>query len=221
MANYCVPEKGKAALLIVSAQRDYLRAGSPLHTKGAEGAVPTLRRLVEGFRAEKAPIYHSVRLYRPDGSNVDACRRQAVEEGMRVCMPGSPGAEVVDELKRDPATRLDPDLLLKGKPQALAPDEWVFYRPRWGAFHGTKLEQALRAREITTLVTCGFSFSTGLRATIYEASARDFRLVLVPDAVCCATEEAIKELGRIGIYLMTSDSCLKWLSGSGKSHAAA
>lgn len=220
MANYCVPEKGKAALLIVSAQRDYLRPGSPLHTKGAEGVAPILHRLVEGFRAEKAPIFHSIRLYRPDGSNVDACRRQAVEEGMRVCMPGSPGAEVLGELKPAPDMRLDPDLLLKGKPQTLASDELVFYRPRWGAFHNTKLEDALRKREITTLVICGFSFSTGLRATIYEASARDFRLVLIPDAVCCATEEAIKELGRIGIYLMTSDSCLKWLSGS-KSHAVA
>ena len=74
-----------------------------------------LHRLVNGFRWQDVPIFHSVRLYRPDGSNVDACRRQAVEEGLRVLMPGSLGAELLDELKPDPAIRLNPTPLLKGR----------------------------------------------------------------------------------------------------------
>ena len=54
-----------------------------------------------------APIVHLVRLYRPDGSNADACRRLAIEEGLRVLMPGSCGAELVPEINPAPATRLD------------------------------------------------------------------------------------------------------------------
>ncbi|MEE8506040.1 MAG: hypothetical protein V3S40_07450, partial [Kiloniellales bacterium] len=65
----------------------------------------------------------------------------------------------------------------------------------------------------TTLVICGFTFTTATRATVYEASARDFRIVVVPEAVCGATEEGIHELCRMGVYLMTIDSCLNWMTG--------
>jgi len=220
MANYCVPERDKAALLTVSAQQDFLRPDSPIKASGATRAQPALHHLVVGFRRHRVPILHAVRLYRADGSNVDACRRQAVEEGMRVLMPGSLGAELIDELKPDPAIRLNPDILLKGRFQELGPREWAFYRPRWGAFHATDLEPQLRDLGITTLVLCGLSFTTGVRATVFEASARDFRVVVVPDALGNATEEGIKELGRLGIYLMTSNHCLTWLDGRGGTAAA-
>jgi nicotinamidase-related amidase len=213
MANYCVPERDKAALLTVSAQQDFLRPDSPIKACGAVRAKPGLHRLVNGFRRQGVPILHAVRLYRPDGSNVDACRRQAVEEGLRVLMPGSLGAELLDEIKPDPAIRLNPDPLLKGRFQDLGPCEWAFYRPRWGAFHATDLELRLRDMGVTTLVLCGLSFTTGVRATVFEASARDFRVVVIPDALANATEDGVRELGRVGIYLMTSDNCLAWLGG--------
>lgn len=214
MAYYCVPERSKAALLTVSAQQDFLRPGSPIKASGATRAKPALHRLVSGFRHQGVPILHSVRLYRPDGSNVDVCRRQAVEEGLRVLMPGSLGAEVLDELKPDPAIRLNPDSLFKGQFQELGPREWAFYRPRWGAFHATDLESHLRDLGVTTLVLCGLSFATGVRATVFEASARDFRVVVVPDALGNSTECGVRELGRLGVYLMTSDNCLAWLAGA-------
>ena len=214
MPNYCVPQKGTAALLTLSAQQDFVRPDSPYRASGILRVRPALGRLAEGFRAHGAPLFHAVRLYRPDGSNVDACRRQAVEEGLRVFMPGTLGAELLDEVKPVASDRLDPSLLLDGGFQALGPAEWAFYRPRWGAFHGTALEARIERLGVTTLVICGFNFSTAMRATIYEASARDFRIVLVTDAVGSASEEGIRELGRMGIYLMPSQSCLNWLVGA-------
>src|SRR3546814_7719400 len=160
MANYCTPEKGKAALLCISAQRDFVAPGSPVKCCGSHSAVPNIGRLVEAFRAQRAPVYHSVRLYKPDGSNVDACRRQAVEEGLRILMPGTLGAELIEDLKPNKDVRLDPELLFNGEFQEIGSNELVYYRPRWGAFHNTGLEDALRAQQITTLVICGFSFST-------------------------------------------------------------
>ncbi len=221
MAHYCVPEREGAALLKLSVQRDFMESGSPIKAYGGERALPAIHRLVEGFRSRRAPVFHAVRLYRPDGSNVDACRRQAVEEGMRVLMPGSLGAEILDELKPDPAIRLNPERLMDGRMQDIGPCEWVFYRPRWGAFHDTVLERQLRAQNITTLVICGLSFATGTRATIYESSARDFRTVIVSDALASATEDGIREMGRIGVYLMTSENCLSWLSSGLPPSAAA
>jgi nicotinamidase-related amidase len=74
---------------------------------------------------------------------------------------------------------------------------------------------------VTTVVLCGCNFRTAIRATVYEASARDFRIVVATDGVSGASEEALCELGRMGVYLMTADSCLTWLSGAADSHAAA
>ncbi len=219
MANYCVPQKGAAALLTLSAQQDFLRPGSPYRVAGGQRILPALGHVVRGFREQGMPLFHAVRLYRPDGSNVDACRRQAVEEGMRVFMPGTLGAELLDEVRPNAAVRLDAPQLFDGEFQELGENEWAFYRPRWGAFHGTELEARLRELGVTTLVVCGFNFTTAMRATIYEASARDFRIVLVNDAVGNGSEEAVRELARIGVYLMPSACCSDWLAG-GASAAA-
>jgi nicotinamidase-related amidase len=175
-----------------------------------------LARLTNAFRKRELPIYHSVRLYRPDGTNVDLCRREMVEEGTRVLMPGSIGSELVDEIRPLDAPRLDPVSLIEGKAQEIGRNEKVLFRPRWGAFHQTRLEQSLKEAEVNTLVVCGLNFVTGTRASLFEASARDFRLVLVCDATCGATEEALKELGRIGVHLMPTDACIKWLQKDGR-----
>jgi nicotinamidase-related amidase len=213
MANYCVPQKGTAALLTLSAQQDFVSPGSPYRDAGAQRVLPALGRVVRGFRAQGAPLFHALRLYRPDGSNVDACRRQAVEEGLRVFMPGTMGVELLDEVRPGSAPRLDAAELLDGGFQELGQAEWAFYRPRWGAFHETALEARLDALGVTTLVVCGFNFTTAMRTTIFEASARDFRIVVVSDAVGSGNAAAVQELARIGVYLMPSDGCLDWLAG--------
>lgn len=214
MAEYCQPHRGSAALITISAQRDFTAPGSPICAKGAAKAVPEIQRVVQCFRDQQDPIFHSVRLYRPDGSNVDSCRRHLVEEGQRFLMPGSLGAELIDTVKPDPEIRLRPEVLLAGEFQSIGDKEEVFYRPRWGAFHNTGLEERLRGLGVTTLVICGFSFTTGMRATIYEASARDFRIVLVSDAVCGATDSSLSELARIGIFFVSGATCKDWIAGT-------
>ncbi len=133
---------------------------------------------------------------------------------MRVFMPGTLGAELLDEVRPNAAVRLDAPGLLDGEFQELGDREWAFYRPRLGAFHGTALEARLDELGVTTLVVCGFNFTTAMRATIYEASARDFRIVLVTDAVGSGRAAEVQELARIGIYLMPSACCCDWLAGA-------
>ncbi|MBC6405156.1 MAG: cysteine hydrolase [Rhodospirillales bacterium] len=214
--DYTAPQRSGAALLTINAQVDFLQPDSPLRTKGMQTARPAVKRLVQGFREYDLPIVHCVRLYRPDGSNVDISRRHMVEEGLRVLMPGTKGAELAPDVAPEGAPRLTPEALLAGEFQELASREWAMYRPRWGTFHGTGLEAHLKQLGVTTLVICGFNFSTSGRATLYEGGARDFRLVLASDAVSNAEEEGLKELGRIGVYLMDVDHCLNWLAGVGE-----
>ena len=213
MPEYIRPQKEHVALITLSAQRDYILPSSPIRASGLSRAIPAMSKLVQGFRDRLAPVYHSIRLYKTDGSNVDLCRRTAVEEGLRIFMPGSLGAELVDEIQPEGAeVRINPDILFEGKLQQIGDNESIFYRPRWGAFHDTPLEEELRGRGVNTLVLCGFSFTTATRATIYEASARDFRVIVVPDALCNATEQGLRELGRMGVYLMDTDELLSWLN---------
>lgn len=221
MEDYTLPERSSVALLTVNAQRDFTLPGSPMKAAGACNAVPGMGRLAKAFRAEGLPILHAVRMYRPDGSNVDICRRKAVEDGLRILMPGSSGVDLVDEVKPSPDVRLHPDWLFAGSFQDIGPREWIFYKPRWGAFHNTALEQHLRNLNVTTIVLCGCNFATSVRATIYEATARDLRVVLVPDAVSGTTEEGVRELGRIGLYLVDSEDCLSWLAKPDGSTVAA
>src|SRR5206468_1613684 len=142
-----------------------------------------MRRLAAAFRGAGRPIVHVVRLYRPDGSNVDLCRRRAVADGARLVLAGSPGAELAPGLVPPNAPGLDTQLLLAGAIQHAGPGEVVVYKPRWGAFFQTPLEAHLRALGVSTLVFAGCNFPNCPRTSIYEASERDFRLVLVEDAV--------------------------------------
>ncbi|MEM7226613.1 MAG: isochorismatase family cysteine hydrolase [Pseudomonadota bacterium] len=213
MPDYTTPERGHVGLLTLNAQSDFAQSTSPLRACGVKKALPAISRLVQGFRDQQRPLFHAVRLYRPDGTNVDNFRRNAVEEGLRILMPGSLGAELLEGVRPRVDARLDPAHLMQGEMQEIGPAEWAFYKPRWGAFYGTTLEQRLKEQEISTLVICGCNFATTGRATIYEAGARDFRVILASDAVSGASEEALCELGRIGIYLMSTECCLSWLGG--------
>lgn len=69
--------------------------------------------------------------------------------------------------------------------------EWVMYKPRWGAFYGTTLEERLRALDVDTLVVCGCNFPNCPRTTIYEASERDFHIVFVSDATSAVYEQGL------------------------------
>ena len=197
------PDFASVALVTIDTQRDTLD-GQPFEVPGTSAALPEMRRLAAAFRAAGRPIVHVVRLYRPDGSNVDLCRRRAVADGARLVLAGSPGAELASDLVPASAPRLDTELLLAGGIQRVGPGEAIIYKPRWGAFFQTPLEAHLRALGVSTLVFAGCNFPNCPRASIYEASERDFRLVLVEDAVSGLYERGKDELRGIGVALMNA-----------------
>jgi nicotinamidase-related amidase len=112
---------------------------------GTLQAIQYIQRVVQVYREQGYPIIHIIRLYHADGSNVDLCRRQAIENGKQVVIPGSDGAELMDELKPSSSStiRLDSSLLLSGQLQQIGTMEWIMYKPRWGAFYDTLLEKHL------------------------------------------------------------------------------
>jgi nicotinamidase-related amidase len=184
---------------------------------GTFGIVPKMRQVLHVFRLAGKPIIHAIRIYNPDGSNVDLCRRRAVAElGNKLVIAGTQGAELVDELKPSPPppsskTRLNTELLLKGKLQQIASKEWIMYKLRWGTFYATQLEKHLHELNTNTVIICGCNFTNCPRTTVYEASERDFRVVLISDATSNVYERGLHELDKIGVELMTADDCIATL----------
>jgi len=214
--SYLAPDFTSVALLTIDTQRDTLD-GQPFEIPGTAAALPEMRRVAEAFRATGRPIVHVVRLYRPDGSNVDLCRRRTVAEGARLVLAGSPGAELAPGLVPPNAPGLDAQLLLAGGIQHAGPGEVVIYKPRWGAFFQTPLEAHLRALGVSTLVFAGCNFPNCPRTSIYEASERDFRLVLVEDAISGLYERGKDELRTIGVVLMRTAELVTALGAAASS----
>lgn len=211
MHDYISPDRKHSALIIIDVQRDFTLSGASAEIPGMIQAVPHIRQLVHRYRKLGYPVIHVVRLYHQDGSNVDLCRRQAVKGGKQMVIIGSVGAEIVDELKPSVDTKLDSDLLLSGRLQQIGSMEWIMYKPRWGAFYSTPLEEHLRSLDINTVIIAGCNFPNCPRTTIYEASERDFRIVLAEDATSQLYNKAVDELSNIGVSLTDTRECMHWL----------
>ncbi len=208
---YTRPLRDSAALVLIDVQRDFYADDAALPIEGTKAAIPAMASLVTEFRDRAMPIVHVVRLYRPDGSNADVVRKQAIERGARFAVPGSAGSQIAPELLPNPV-ELDHELLLSGELQQIGPREHVMYKPRWGAFYQTKLEQHLHDTGSDTLVFAGCNFPNCPRASIHEASERDFRIVLVSDALSGLDDRGIKECRAIGVDVRNLSATLAWLS---------
>jgi nicotinamidase-related amidase len=213
MMRYTMPEFSSAALITIDTQRDTLD-GQQLEIPGTSAALPNIGRIQAACRKLARPIVHIVRLYKPDGSNVDLCRREAVEEGAPVFLPGSAGSELALELLPEKHQRLDARLLLAGEIQKLGPREVAMYKPRWGAFYQTTLEAHLRDMATTTVVFCGCNFPNCPRTSIYEASERDFRVVLAQDAISGLYAKGCSELTNIGVAVLPTSEIIRELERS-------
>lgn len=210
MTDYTTPHWASAALIVVDLQRDFLDDGAaPI--PGTTAVVPKVARLAAAFRAEGRPIVHVVRLYQPGGSDVDLPRRRVVEDGARIAAPGSDGAQVADGVTPN-SVRLDSEILLSGKAQPVGEREVVVFKPRWSGFYRTDLEEWLLQEGCDTVVVAGCNLPNCPRATLFDASERDLRAVVVTDAVSQATEERLADLERIGVHRYTTETAIKALS---------
>jgi nicotinamidase-related amidase len=57
---------------------------------------------------------------------------------------------------------------------------------------------------VSTLAFCGCNFPNCPRTSMYEASERDYRVVLVEDAISGLYDHGLEELRNIGAQPMTS-----------------
>ena len=71
----------------------------------------------------------------------------------------------------------------------------------------------LRGWGVNTLVVCGCNFPNCPRTSVYEASERDLRVVLVEDAISGLYEQGRREMENIGVTVTGVEECLRGLRG--------
>jgi nicotinamidase-related amidase len=201
MDEYTRPDYDKIALVTIDVQNDFLPGGT-FEVKGIREIIPGIVELLRLFREQEKTIVHIVRLYNEDGTNVDICRKRKIEGGVRALVGGSTGAELAKGLV-PPGIKLDTEKLLRGDVQQVAAQEFIIYKSRWGAFYKTPLERFLRDRGITTLAFAGCNYPNCPRTSIYEASERDFKIIVVRDAIAGIYEQGMDELKNVGCELLT------------------
>jgi nicotinamidase-related amidase len=212
MTDCTQPDLARSALLTIDVQNDFTMPGAPAEIAGTYQLLPIFYVIAQAYRRANLPIIHVVRLYLPDGSNAELCRRNFLSSGTSLVCPGTDGAELVDALKPTLTIQLDPDRLLKKHLQPIAENEWIMYKPRWGAFYKTPLEDHLAKLALTSLTVIGCNYPNCPRTTIYEASERDFRICLVEDAVSGLDERGCQEMDNIGVHVLSNEEVLTQLS---------
>ncbi len=190
------------ALLVVDTQNDYADPRGSRPVPGAEEVVPRIADALNVFRRAEKTIVHVVRLYKPDGSNVDPCRRWQFEKGeIRAVVAGTWGSQLAEAVS--PGGELDVERLLAGGFQELAPNEYAMYKPRFGAFTGTPLHAFLQERGVDSVVIVGITFPNCVLATQLGATDLDYRVGLVPEACTEVSQEGLKHMQNKGVQLLT------------------
>jgi ureidoacrylate peracid hydrolase len=93
------------------------------------------------------------------------------------------------------------------------PGDILLEKPRFGAFHGTDLEQMLRARGIDTVIICGIATNVCCDTTAREANSRDFRVLFLSDGTATSTAEAheatLRTIGAVFGQVLTVGEVLR------------
>ena len=189
----------RCALITIDVQNDTLD-GAPFEIPGTSAMLPQIDHLCRCFRHSGRPIIHVIRIYTADAADVDRCRRRQVLAGAPLLLKGSAGRRPADAILPAPSIRIDDDRLLAGGIQSIGPAEIIMFKPRWGAFYRTPLESHLQTSGVDTLVFAGCNFPNCTRASIYQASERDFRIAAAVDAISAITPPDIDWLRGIGVF---------------------
>ena len=163
------------AVVAVDMHRGHLDPSVAVLPLAAERCGPVIARAAELFhelRSVGLRIIHVVTEYRkpeeiasnPFWNAIHDDPTRARKGILRHNLAGSQGTEIIPELYADG------DLVVRGK-------------KRYSAFYATHLEFLLRGLGVDTLILAGINTTTCILCTAFEATNRDFRVVVASDAV--------------------------------------
>jgi len=156
------------AVVVVDMQNGFCHPDGSLYAPESEAVVEPIAALVERARHAGARVVYTRDVHPPDQFD-DAYYYDEFERWGEHVLEGSWEAEVVDGLEVRAA-------------------DHVVEKHTYDAFQGTELDGWLSARGIDDLVFCGTLANVCVLHTAGSAGLRDYRPVLVEDAVGCIEE---------------------------------
>ncbi len=158
---------GKIALIVIDMQRDFVEEGGFGSVLGNDvrplaRIVPTVRRLIDGFRAARLPIIHTREGHKRDLSDCPPAKRARGRGKLTIGDEGPMGRILVDG---EPGNDLVPEL-------AAHLGETVIVKPGKGAFYATPLDDILKRDGIGHLVFAGVTTEVCVQTTMREANDR-------------------------------------------------
>ena len=172
-----VLQPGKAALLIIDMQRDFVEPGGFGAALGndvslLQAAIAPTRALLDAWRRKGWPVVHTRESHAPDLSDCPPAKRDRGNPSLRIGDLGPMGR-----------------LLVRGEPgcqivAALAPvaGEIVIDKPGKGAFYATPLQGDLQRLGVTQLVFAGVTTEVCVQTTMREANDRGYECLIVEEA---------------------------------------
>ncbi|MEL6452146.1 MAG: isochorismatase family cysteine hydrolase [Pseudomonadota bacterium] len=170
-------DPGTLGLVIIDMQRDFVEPGGFGASLGNDvsrlGAiVPTVARLLAGFRAAGLPVIHTRECHKPDLSDLPPAKRDRGAPALRIGDAGPMGRLLVADA---PGAQIIPDV-------APIPGEDVLDKPGKGAFCRTGFESLLQRRGLQQLVFAGVTTEVCVQTTMREANDRGYDCLLATDA---------------------------------------
>lgn len=178
------------ALVIVDMQNDFVREGAPQEVPDARSIIPTLKRLIDRYRAAGRPVIYTRFIAGPQRTLMWTWSPECGEE-LRSCWLGHlrkyadrdeelEGPAVIDELAPQPGDR-------------------VIDKYGYGAFHNTNLLDTVGALGVDQLVVTGTVTQICVEETVREGFHENLEMVVVRDGVASFDPElheaTLKNLG--------------------------
>jgi nicotinamidase-related amidase len=202
----------RTAVVAIDMHRGHLDpavATLPLPAERCPGVIARARALFSGLRAVGVPIIHVVTVYRDPEETLANPFWKAITDDPTKKRSGNKRHNVVGMA----GTEIIPDLL---DPADLVVDT----KKRYSAFLHTDLDFVLARRlEADTVILAGINTTSCVFCTSFEATNRDYRVVIAADA--CDTmdgpeahEFALKLMANMTGWVMSNDEILAAFAGA-------
>jgi nicotinamidase-related amidase len=207
-------DRPHTALIVIDMQRDFAEPGGFGESLGndvglIQAIVPTVAKLIQGFRDAGLLVIHTQECHRPDLSDLPPSKRDRGNPTLRIGDVGPMGRILI---AGEPGTAIIAEC-------APIEDEVVIEKPGKGAFYATELSTVLANRAITHLVFAGVTTEVCVQTTMREANDRGFTCLLAEDATesyfpefKAAALAMIRAQGAIVGWTATTDQVLRGIA---------
>ena len=189
----------RTALVIIDMQRDFVEPGGFGASLGndvtrLQAIIPTVRRVLDAWRAVDGLVIHTRESHLPDLSDCPPAKRLRGAPTLRIGDRGPMGRVLI---VGEPGNQIVPEL-------APVDGEIVIDKPGKGAFHDTGLHETLQEFGITHLIFMGVTTEVCVQTSMREANDRGYDCLLVEDG----TESYFDEFKAATLAMITAQGAI-------------